>query len=544
MAAILNALGRFVAAAFAPVAAQRRHDRGADRRWRMLDARGRRTPASGSPSPPCSAASRSWRWSGGPSAAPASCRASRWPRSTPRCGASGSLAVPAIIAGGITQINIVVGTIIASGAAARCPISTTPTGSTSCRSASSASPSASCCCPTCRRHLRAGRDAEARAQPEPSLLDLACCCRCRPPAALIVLAAADRRVLFERGAFGAADTLATAAGAGRLRRRPAGLRPDPGAAAGLLRPRGHHDADWFAGISVVVNIVAVAGAVPHRCSMSASPLATSLAAWVNAVLLGAGPRPPRPFPPRRAPSGASTALIVAAQRWAWRWLLLAAVLPLGAASSSRAGRCCAAARWRLLRCSASSASSLYFAAAASSPACSRLRHAARAALRRAAAESTRLRRAPADRAISRAVNPETHRHGHFTPRVFSGVQPSGDLHLGNYLGAIKRFVAAAGDARDCIYCVVDMHAITVLAGARGAARAATREVAAAYHRRRLDPKKHIVFNQSPGRRACRAGLDLQLRRPHRLDEPHDPVQGQGRQGPRERLARPLRLSRR
>src|SRR6202166_4813034 len=48
----------------------------------------------------------------------------------------------------------------------------------------------------------------------------------------------------------------------------------------------------------------------------------------------------------------------------------------------------------------------------------------------------------------------------FQERVFSGVQPSGNLHLGNYLGAIKRFVELQ-DRYDCIYCVVDLHAITV-----------------------------------------------------------------------------------
>jgi tryptophanyl-tRNA synthetase len=48
----------------------------------------------------------------------------------------------------------------------------------------------------------------------------------------------------------------------------------------------------------------------------------------------------------------------------------------------------------------------------------------------------------------------------FKQRVFSGVQPTGNLHLGNYLGAIKRFVALQ-ERYDCIYCVVDLHAITV-----------------------------------------------------------------------------------
>ncbi len=49
--------------------------------------------------------------------------------------------------------------------------------------------------------------------------------------------------------------------------------------------------------------------------------------------------------------------------------------------------------------------------------------------------------------------------GEFKERVFSGVQPTGNLHLGNYLGAIKRFVALQ-NSYDCIYCVVDLHAIT------------------------------------------------------------------------------------
>lgn len=75
----------------------------------------------------------------------------------------------------------------------------------------------------------------------------------------------------------------------------------------------------------------------------------------------------------------------------------------------------------------------------------------------------------------------------FTPRVFSGTQPSGDLHLGNYLGAIKRYVEMQ-KTHDCIYCVVDMHAITVWQEP-DALRRATREVAAAYVAAGVDPKK-------------------------------------------------------
>ncbi len=82
----------------------------------------------------------------------------------------------------------------------------------------------------------------------------------------------------------------------------------------------------------------------------------------------------------------------------------------------------------------------------------------------------------------------------FTPRVFSGIQPSGELHLGNYLGAIKRFVPLQQQF-PCLYCVVDMHAITVWQEPDDLRRA-TREVAATYVAAGVDPKAHIVFNQS------------------------------------------------
>ena len=82
----------------------------------------------------------------------------------------------------------------------------------------------------------------------------------------------------------------------------------------------------------------------------------------------------------------------------------------------------------------------------------------------------------------------------FKPLVFSGVQPTGNLTLGNYLGAIRKFVALQ-DSHDCIYCVVDMHAITVWQEP-AELMAATRSVAAAYLAAGIDPSKHIVFNQS------------------------------------------------
>ena len=82
----------------------------------------------------------------------------------------------------------------------------------------------------------------------------------------------------------------------------------------------------------------------------------------------------------------------------------------------------------------------------------------------------------------------------FKERVFSGVQPTGNLHLGNYLGAITKFVALQ-DRYDCIYCVVDMHAITVWQEPAELMHA-TREVTAAFIACGIDPKKHLVFNQS------------------------------------------------
>ncbi|MCL4164204.1 UNVERIFIED_CONTAM: hypothetical protein GTU68_020774 [Idotea baltica] len=79
-------------------------------------------------------------------------------------------------------------------------------------------------------------------------------------------------------------------------------------------------------------------------------------------------------------------------------------------------------------------------------------------------------------------------------RVFSGVQPTGNLHLGNYLGAIRKFVALQED-HECIYCVVDLHAITVWQDPNELGKN-TREVTAAFLASGIDPKKHIVFNQS------------------------------------------------
>lgn len=81
-----------------------------------------------------------------------------------------------------------------------------------------------------------------------------------------------------------------------------------------------------------------------------------------------------------------------------------------------------------------------------------------------------------------------------TQRIFSGVQPTGNLHLGNYLGAIRNWVALQ-DQYECLFCVVDLHAITVWQDP-DALRKSTREVAAAMIASGIDAKKHIIFNQS------------------------------------------------
>src|SRR5437868_14745041 len=79
-------------------------------------------------------------------------------------------------------------------------------------------------------------------------------------------------------------------------------------------------------------------------------------------------------------------------------------------------------------------------------------------------------------------------------RIFSGIQPTGNLHLGNYLGAIRNWVALQHDY-DCIFCIVDLHALTQPQNP-DELRQATREVTAAYIAAGIDPERCIIFNQS------------------------------------------------
>lgn len=83
----------------------------------------------------------------------------------------------------------------------------------------------------------------------------------------------------------------------------------------------------------------------------------------------------------------------------------------------------------------------------------------------------------------------------FKPRIFSGIQPSGGLTLGNYLGALKRFVEKQDEGIETIYCLVDMHAITVWQDP-DRLRQQTREGAAAFIAAGIDPARSILFNQS------------------------------------------------
>ena len=83
----------------------------------------------------------------------------------------------------------------------------------------------------------------------------------------------------------------------------------------------------------------------------------------------------------------------------------------------------------------------------------------------------------------------------FKPRIFSGIQPSGGLTLGNYLGALKRFVEKQNEGIETIYCLVDLHAITVWQDP-AKLRDQTREAAAGFIAAGIDPTRSILFNQS------------------------------------------------
>tara|TARA_B100000963_G_scaffold346761_1_gene352331 strand:+ start:1937 stop:2938 length:1002 start_codon:yes stop_codon:yes gene_type:complete len=82
-----------------------------------------------------------------------------------------------------------------------------------------------------------------------------------------------------------------------------------------------------------------------------------------------------------------------------------------------------------------------------------------------------------------------------TKKIFSGVQPTGNLHLGNYIGAIKNFVDLQNENNECIFCVVDLHAVTVKQDPK-ILKQNIRETAATFIASGINPKKSIIFNQS------------------------------------------------
>jgi tryptophanyl-tRNA synthetase len=93
------------------------------------------------------------------------------------------------------------------------------------------------------------------------------------------------------------------------------------------------------------------------------------------------------------------------------------------------------------------------------------------------------------------ASPDASAQTRFKTRIFSGIQPSGGLTLGNYLGALKRFVEKQNEGIEAIYCLVDMHAITVWQDPVKL-RHATREAAAGFIAAGIDPERSILFNQS------------------------------------------------
>ena len=101
-------------------------------------------------------------------------------------------------------------------------------------------------------------------------------------------------------------------------------------------------------------------------------------------------------------------------------------------------------------------------------------------------------------------------------RVFSGVQPTGNIHLGNYLGALKQFVELQED-HECIYCIVDMHAITVPQDP-AVLKEHILDVAALYLAVGVDPEKSIVFVP------CGAVMDSHLQFIYRRAVENDTVQ--------------------
>ena len=109
-------------------------------------------------------------------------------------------------------------------------------------------------------------------------------------------------------------------------------------------------------------------------------------------------------------------------------------------------------------------------------------------------------------------------------RVLSGVQPTGNLHIGNYLGALKNWVKIQYDY-ESIFCIVDLHAITVYQKPEELSEK-IREIAALFLAAGIDPKHSADRGAIQRSRARRAQLDADLRHADRLALPDDAVQGE------------------
>ena len=121
--------------------------------------------------------------------------------------------------------------------------------------------------------------------------------------------------------------------------------------------------------------------------------------------------------------------------------------------------------------------------------------------------------------------------------MLSGIQPSGELHLGNYLGAIKNWGARA-DEFDCFYFMADMHTITVRPGGAPPPHSGA---GGPVHRLRSGPGAQHNFCPVPRAPARGAGLGAGVLHHVRRAVPHDPVQGQIRQARRQHQRRPVYL---
>ncbi len=274
--------------------------------------------------------------------------------------------------------------------------------------------------------------------------------------ALVVSALPIVRTLFEHGRFTNADSVATARDARRLLARPAGVRADQGADAGLPRARRHDDAGADRGRldGRQSRRQRRADLEPGICRHRAVDGARGVGQRGGAVLDLAQARAVRGRPP-------------------------AAQERVAAGRGERGDGGGAGGREPRRR-------------AVHGRRSARARGGAGGAGRRRRPRLCRRGIRPARVFACRPQGPTAKAAG--MNRVFSGIQPTGNLHLGNYLGAIRQWVAMQADY-DCIYCIVDLHAITLPHDPKALA-AATRDMAAGILAAGVDPARAILFAQS------------------------------------------------